>query len=88
MIKHFFSVLIFVFIFLFNYFVISTYISKKTKDKVNANRLNVTTNIENNLPDLPLLKNDTNDVIEFNSGYNEDNQRIKRNFWKLFKTND
>jgi hypothetical protein len=37
---------------------------------------------------LPILKNDTNDIIEFNSGYNEDITKIKRNFWNLFKKDD
>ena len=85
MIKHFFSVLIFILIFLFIYFVVSTYISKNIKDKVKINRTNAHLNIKENLSNLPLLKDDTNNVIEFNSGYNDDNNIIKRNFWKLFK---
>ena len=35
--------------------------------------------------ELPVLLNDTNNVIEFNSGFKEKNNKIKRNFWKLFK---
>ena len=33
-------------------------------------------------------KNDTQDVIEFNSGYRNENNKKKRNFWNLFKKND
>ena len=33
------------------------------------------------------LINDTNNVIEFNSGFEKIN-KIERNFWKLFKKND
>ena len=90
MIKYFFSILIFLFIFLFIFFVTSTYLSNTHQQKINSNRANINTNlkIEENLPNLSLLKNDTNNVIEFNSGYEGDSTKIKRNFWDLFKKND
>jgi uncharacterized protein YxeA len=88
MIKHFISVLIFLFIFFFLFFVITTYISKINKEKINMNRTNIYLKIEDNLSKLPLLKNDTNNVVVFNSGFNEINSKIKRNFWDLFKKND
>ena len=34
--------------------------------------------------DLPLLKNDTYDVIQFNSGFEEEKFEKKRFFWGLF----
>ena len=85
MIKHFISVLIFLFIFLFIFFVFSTYISKINKEKININRKNVYLKIDDNLSKLPLFKNDTDNVIEFNSGFNENDNKLKRNFWDLFK---
>ena len=85
MIKNFFSVLIFLFIFLFIFFIISTYISDENKKKINLNRANIYSKIENSLTNLPLLKNDTQNVIKFNSGYENDSKKIKRNFWDLFK---
>lgn len=88
MIKHFFSVLIFIFIFLFIFFVITAYNSKINKEKINSNRTNIYSKIEDNLSKLPLLENNTNNVVEFNSGFNEVNNKIKRNFWNLFKKND
>ena len=88
MIKHFFSVLIFIFIFFFVYFVISIYISNNNQEKMNAIRINAYLKIKESLLTLPLLKNDTNNVIEFNSGYKNDSNKIKRNFWNLFKKND
>jgi hypothetical protein len=88
MIKNFFSVLIFLFIFLFMFFIISTYISDKNQKKINLNRKNIYSKIENSLATLPFLKNDTQNVIEFNSGFENDNKKIKRNFWNLFKKND
>ena len=44
--------------------------------------------INSNTNGLPFLANDTNDVIIFNSGFENKNQKIERNFWKLFKKND
>jgi hypothetical protein len=85
MIKHFFTVLIFIFIFIFIFFVVTTYISKNNREKISENRADMYLKIEKNLPTLPLLKNDTGDVIEFNSGYSDVNNNIKRNFWDLFK---
>ena len=84
MIKHFFSVLIFIFIIFFIYFTISTYVSNNNKKKINYNRANINSNIKEKLSTLPILKNDTNDVVEFNSGYKDENNTIKRNFWNLF----
>ncbi len=88
MIRHFFLILIYIFIFTFIFFVISTYISSNNREKIKTNRKNAYLKIEESLSSLPLLKNDTNDVIEFNSGFNDNNNKIKRNFWNLFKKND
>ena len=88
MIKNFFSVLIFLFIFSFIFFIISTYVSDENQKKINLNRKNIYSKNEDNLNTLPLLKNDTQDVIKFNSGYQNENKKIKRNYWNLFKNND
>jgi cell shape-determining protein MreC len=88
MIKHFFSILIFIFIIFFIYFTVSTYISNNNKRKINYNRTNKQIDIKEKLSALPLLKNDTNDVVEFNSGYKDENNTIKRNFWNLFKKDE
>ena len=38
------------------------------------------------IENIPVLKNDTNNVISFNSGYEETGKNtFKRNFWELFK---
>ena len=62
--------------------------SKNNKEIIKSNRTNTYLKIEDNLSNLPILKNDTNNVIEFNSGYNINDSKIKRNFWNLFKKND
>ena len=88
MIKNFISVLIFIFVFFFIFFIISNYTSDQNKKKITLNRINIYSNIQNTILSLPLLKNDTQDVIEFNSGYNNNINKKKRSFWKLFKKND
>tara|TARA_B110000967_G_C18667689_1_gene451421 strand:- start:3 stop:269 length:267 start_codon:yes stop_codon:yes gene_type:complete len=88
MVKNIFSVLIFLFCVYFFYFIASTYLSNKHQKKISINRETILKKINNNIDSLPILVNDTNDVIEFNSGFQNDNIKIKRNFWNLFKKND
>jgi len=73
---------------LFIFFVISTYTSDENKKKIIENRSNIHSEINDRITSLPFLKNNTQNVIEFNSGYDIDNNKIKRNFWNLFKKND
>ena len=83
MIKNILTVLIFLFCSSFFYLVISTYYSNS--HKIKKNRDLTLQRINNNMHELPVLLNDTNNVIEFNSGFKKKNNKIKRNFWKLFK---
>jgi len=67
--------------FSFNY-----YISDKNINIVKNNRKNLEPKILESTSALPLLPNDTNNVIEFNSGFdNSKEQNFKRSFWELFK---
>ena len=62
------------------------YISEKNIDTVKSNRKNQEINVLRNISNLPVLLNDTDGVIEFNSGFNNSNeQKFKRSFWELFK---
>ena len=88
MIKNIFSVLTFLFSISFFIIVVNTYLSNEEEKKINKNRKLILQKIENNMSELPILVNDTNNVIEFNSGFKEKNNKTKRNFWKLFKKND
>ena len=39
-----------------------------------------------NMTNLPVLENDTQGIIEYNTGYNTNkNKNYKRSFWELFK---
>ena len=67
--------------FSFNY-----YISDRNINTVKNNRENLNSKILESTSNLPLLPNDTNNVIEFNSGFeNSNKQNFKRSFWELFK---
>ena len=86
MIKNIFYLLITILILFFFLFVTQEYLSEKHIKKININRANITANLLSRSSDLPFLKNDTNDVIEFNNGFNtNENNRQKRSFWELFK---
>ena len=69
------------FIFSFYY-----YVSEKNINAIKDNRENQESKVLENTSALPLLPNDTNNVIEFNSGFeNSNKQNFKRSFWELFK---
>lgn len=69
------------FVFSFNY-----YISEKNIITVKNNRENLESKILESTSALPILPNDTNGVIEFNSGFdNSIKKNYKRSFWELFK---
>ncbi len=87
MIKNFFNITIFVLIILFSIFVISHYLSEKNKKKISLNRTNIDSNIYKKIENLPILKNDTNNIIEYNSGFQlNDEKKVKRKFWDLIKS--
>ena len=88
MIKNILSILTFLFSISFIYFVGNTYFSQNQKTKINKNRSTILQKIKNNIENLPILANDTKESIEFNSGFENENKKIKRNFWKLFKKNE
>ena len=86
MTKNIFKLLILILIISFFSFVFKYYFSEKNINLVKKNRINLETKILKNISDLPFLSNDTNDVIEFNSGFdNSNNKNFKRSFWELFK---
>lgn len=88
MIKNIFNITIFVIVILFFYFIVKIYLSEKNIKIINLNRLNTNKNILAKTNKLQILKNDTHNVIEFNSGFNLENKEIKRNFWKLLIKNE
>jgi len=84
MLKNIILIVIFLFTITFFYFVVSTYLSGTQKLKVEKKRETISDKIKNNISELPVLANDTSNVIEFNSGFKNEKNKTERNFWKLF----
>ena len=78
--------LIFIFILSFFITVFNFYFSEKNINLLKKNRNNIEIKLADNISNLPVLENDTNYIIEFNSGFDNINKNsFKRNFWELFK---
>jgi len=79
---------IFLFMLVITFFVSTyKYYSSSINIEVkNYNRKNIDIIINNKISNLPILNNDTDNVIEFNDGYsNEIKNENPRRFWKLLK---
>ena len=86
MLKKIIIFLLFLLTIIFFYHVTEYYFSKENIKKINLNRSEVNENLIDKSLSLPFLTNDTNNVIEFNSGFNLEN-KTKRKFWDLIKRN-
>ena len=74
-------------IILFFFNVYKYYISNQNIKKINLNRLNIEQILKKKISNLPILANDTNNVIEFNSSFSEEmTSSEKRSFWDLLKS--
>ncbi len=69
--------------FLFSIF--KYYSSNKNMNKKNYNRQNIEEIIKDKISNLPILLNDTNNVIEFNNSIEDNIKEKKRSFWDLIK---
>ena len=72
-------------IIFFIYSTFSIYNSNLLINKKKFNRSNIDEILKEKVSDLPILENDTSDVVEFNDTFNMDINNKKRSFWKLFK---
>ena len=79
-----FSIFIFLVIFVF-FFNIFKYYSSETNLKTKSyNRLNIEQILKDKISNLPILTNDTNNVIEFNDSFEKQIKgKKKRSFWEL-----
>ena len=73
-------------ILFFVYNIFKFYSSSKNLNNRSFNRSNIDEILKKKIKDLPILENDTNNVIEFNNSLENDiNDNKKRNFWDLLK---
>ena len=76
----------FVIILIFFLSTFKYYSSNKNIDAKEFNRKNINQIINTKILNLPILNDDTNNVIEFNDGYsNEITNDKPRSFWNLLK---
>ena len=88
MYKKILLIIFFLIITFFIIFVFAIYFSKDNINKIKNNRLNYLNNIEKKISDLPFLKNDTNNIIDYSYENLEEKKIKKRYFWNLLKNNE
>ena len=79
---------LFLLILIFSYFFIifEYYSSNKNIKNINLNRVHTEEILKTKTKNLPILKDDTNDVIEFNDSFpDEIKDNKKRSFWNLLE---
>ena len=85
MLKFFTNFLFFLIVLGFFFKIFEFYNSNVYIDRIIANRGNIEKLILEKNPKIPILKNDTDNVIEFNSGFQNEEKKLKRKFLDLFK---
>tara|TARA_B100001059_G_scaffold235321_1_gene280561 strand:+ start:3624 stop:3887 length:264 start_codon:yes stop_codon:yes gene_type:complete len=81
------NVFLFLLVLIFFSVTFSFYSSNKNIEAKNFNRNNIDKIISEKISDLPILQNDTNNVVEFNDGFSNKNKNDKpRSFWNLLKS--
>ena len=74
-------ILVFFFTNIFSY-----YLSSKNIKNINLNRSNIDQILNKKISNLPVLKDVTGNVIEFNKSFSNEIKKDKsRNFWNLLK---
>ena len=80
------NIIMFLVTIIFILSIYNYYSSNKNVDAKNYNRKNIDQILKEKIIDLPVLKNDTNNVIEFNNSLkDETEENKKRSFWDLIK---
>ena len=80
----FFNILMSLLVIFFIVRVSNFYLSNKNISLKDYNRLNIDLILKEKVKDLPILVNDTNNIIEFNDSFDkEKNNEKKRSFWEL-----
>ena len=88
MFKEIYKVVYFIIILSFVYLLFAIYFSEENIKKIKKNRVNIENSFKDYLSNLPILENDTNDVITYNSSEFLEKKIKKRKFWELLKKNE
>ena len=81
-----FNIFLSILIIIFFFNIYRFYSSNKNLESKEFNRSNINQIINMKISNLPILKNDTENVIEFNDGFfNKIKNENLRSFWDLLK---
>ena len=84
--KKVFNIFLGILILFFFFSIYSFYSSNKNLESKEFNRSNIDQIINKKISNLPILNNDTDNVIEFNDGFSNQIKNDKpRSFWNLLK---
>ena len=61
------SIFYFIILIIFSSYIFFQYFSTENRNKVFKNRYDINRNIQNEISKIPILKNDSNNIIEYNS---------------------
>ncbi len=76
----------FLLIISFIIFIFKYYSSIKNIKSTENNRLNIDVILKDKISNLPILADDTNNVVQFNNSFDSDfEEDKKRSFWDLLK---
>ena len=75
-------------IFFFIFFVIKFYLSENNIKRSNRIIFQYQNELDKKFNNLPIIKNDTNDIIEYTNEIEIFKNKKQRKFWKLLKTNE
>ena len=75
-------------IFFFIFFVIKFYLSENNIKWSNRVILQYQNILDKKLINLPIIKNDTNNIIEYTSEIDDLKNKKQRKFWDLLKTSE
>ena len=75
-------------IFFFIFFVIKFYISENNIKRSNKIIFQYQNELNKQFSNLPIIKDDTNDIIEYTNEIEEFKNMKQRKFWDLIKTNE
>ena len=80
------NIIMFLLTIIFILSIYNYYSSNKNVNVKNYNRENIDQILKEKITDLPVLKNDTDNVIEFNNSLKDGiEENKKRSFWDLLK---
>ena len=84
--KNILNILLIIIITIFFFKTYKFYSSNKNIEAKNYNRNNINEIINKKIINLPILENDTDNIIEFNDGFSNKTKNQKpRSFWNLLK---